>query len=515
MPKSHKRKKKPSRASKPVASRPPQALTVVCVKCNAMPGEECQPIRWDDNDFAERGVHTTRDASPAVPAQRTAPTSTPRVDLSVEIWGRLGIEGKPLAEYGLPSDPRGAVDRVGRVNAMAACAIAAAVGCDACLEAYLPALYGYEEELIEPWIVDAAGGRPPAVSDQARTWHETRHRLDPHTGDLVPDAAGYAGGTLAVVGARDMQALLDLTPWQVDCANYLGLFTPAVETWPLPRDAAPTWVRALVAHAGFDREEIIEYVGVRMPKGAVKTAEYLTERWGVPVTAADVEQLVEDRHLQPVGLYRGSRVYAPHHVDLLTEDMLDVDAATHVYTQWSERDEELLAAGTHPQSTPGYQRDTPMCPIEGCRSIVVDRPEDWGRACWRHLTADEQAAIAAERSDIPAKSGRYLLVDVERAIGYDCVTCGARTEVPCTGGVPHQPRILTARRWRRELRAAGQWMPWQGPPVPPPAERVLTVACPRCGAAPGRGCVTGGGKLAARPHQGRLIASGAPAPDSA
>lgn len=152
----------------------------------------------------------------------------------------------------------------------------------------------------------------------------------------------------------------------------------------------------------------------------------------MPVTAHDIERLVQDGHLGPVGLYRGSRVYAPHHVDELTQDMLDFDALTRVHTQWSDLDEEKLAAETHPMGAPNYLGGgTPKCPQQGRRSYVVDRPDDWARACWHHLAADEQAAIAAERSDIPAKSfeGCRSLVKVRQHRGARSTSVRCRLRI--------------------------------------------------------------------------------------
>ncbi|WP_205327066.1 hypothetical protein [Glycomyces sp. YM15] len=516
MPKSRKRKKKVARSKKPAVPRTVSPVDVYCHKCNAAPGEECQPIRRDDSDFAGPGVHTSRgQAAPAQEPRVAAAAGPVRTDLAKEMHARLGFPGEPCPEYGLPNDPRTLLDPVDCVNALTACAIASALGCDACLGAYLPYVHGYEDEFLEPWVVDAAArdsaGQPPQeVSDRARYWHDMRHRLEPGTGRyLGPQSPGYLRSKLATVGPRYLEERLDLMAWQVSCANFLGLLTPTLPSWSLPHGAPPQWVRTLVDGADLDREEILDWVGTRMPKGAVKTAEYLTERWGVPVTADQVERLVEDGHLAPVGLYRSRNVYAPHHVDMLEPDMLDVDADAYLSTQWSERDEELLAAGTHPQSAPGYQSATPTCPHD-CRSFVVDRPNDWGRACWHHLSKEEQAEIAAERSDIPSESGRYLLVDVQRARDYDCMSCGAKPGETCAGDVPHRPRILTARRWRRDLRAAGQWAPVPVPTLPRQSRgtsRPKDVQCPRCEAPAGKRCVTASGRPADEPHLPRRRAA--------
>ncbi|MEU5874744.1 hypothetical protein AB0A73_24675 [Glycomyces sp. NPDC047369] len=514
MPKSRSRKKMVTRSK-----RPPKApLTVSpvdirCRKCNAAPGEECHPIRWDDNDFAAAGIHTGRGQA-VLAAQRGAHIADPATDLSKEMHARLMFPGEPRPEYGLPHDPRTVLDPVDCVNALTTCAIAAAVGCDACLQVYLPYVHGYEYEYLEPWVVEAvaraSADHPPfEVSDRSRFWHDMRHLLDSRTGRyLGPDAPGYVRTSLATVGRdtwrsagaswRGRSAARTISGWSRQRCPY-GRSRMARRRngcAPLLTTSTPTGTRSWTGWG---------YVC----RGAVKTAEYLSERWGVAVTPDHVERLVEDGHLTTVGVYRSRNVYAPHHVDMLTDDMLDVDAQTHIDTQWSELDEELLAAGTHPQSVSGYEPATPQCPHK-CRSFVVDRPNDWGRACWRHLSKDEQTEITAERSDIPSESGRYLLVDVERAREYGCTSCGARAGEACTRDIPHRPRILTARRWRRDLRAAGQWVPVPLPTLPRQVRgtpRPTEVACPRCDAPVGKRCVTASGQPADEPHMPRRWAA--------
>lgn len=139
-------------------------------------------------------------------------------------------------------------------------------------------------------------------------------------------------------GPRQLATALGTSATLVDRARDMGLIQP-------PDNAGRWWSAAAVDEIRVRWPEIMAALEASRDLGAVRCAELLARKTGLPVRARDVEELAKRGMLRATRLYRNRPLYLLTDIDALAGDAL---ARAHLAEIVGARQRSAISFGSSP-----------------------------------------------------------------------------------------------------------------------------------------------------------------------
>lgn len=116
-------------------------------------------------------------------------------------------------------------------------------------------------------------------------------------------------------GTRKLAAALGTSPTLVERAREMGLIKP-------PDNAGRWWTAATAEEIRSRWPQVLAEIADALELGAVRCAELLARRTGLPVTAADMEELTARGMVHVTRFYKQRPMYRVTEVEALASDPL-------------------------------------------------------------------------------------------------------------------------------------------------------------------------------------------------